>query len=73
MVDDDFDDLDDNDSNFSNHTNRHNESSSSSVGIRRGNWCNIHKKSAEVVCIQCREMICANCALFGTHKGHNIS
>ena len=35
--------------------------------------CGSHKRTAEIVCLQCKEMICANCALFGSHKGHNIN
>lgn len=32
----------------------------------------IHKRNIEVVCLDCKEMICTNCALFGQHRGHSI-
>ena len=34
--------------------------------------CDEHNRKLEIVCIQDRERICHNCALFGTHKGHDI-
>ncbi len=37
-----------------------------------GNLCEIHRRHLEVVCLECRCMICTNCALFGLHRGHNI-
>ena len=32
----------------------------------------MHSKPAELVCCNDGNLICANCALFGEHKGHNI-
>ncbi|CAD8135775.1 unnamed protein product [Paramecium octaurelia] len=37
-----------------------------------GKLCQTHRRQLEVVCLQCQTMICTNCALFGTHKGHYI-
>lgn len=34
--------------------------------------CPIHMKPIEIICIDCKERICSNCALFGNHKGHDI-
>lgn len=34
--------------------------------------CQIHNKPIEIICIDCKERICSNCALFGNHKGHDI-
>ena len=34
--------------------------------------CPKHKKIIEIVCIDCKERICSNCALFGNHRGHDI-
>jgi len=34
--------------------------------------CPLHKRKIEIICIDCKERICSNCALFGTHKPHNI-
>ncbi|CAD8132589.1 unnamed protein product [Paramecium pentaurelia] len=37
-----------------------------------GKLCQTHRRQLEVVCLQCQTMICTNCALFGSHKGHYI-
>ena len=34
--------------------------------------CPIHKRKIEIICIDCKERICSNCALFGNHKNHDI-
>mmetsp|Transcript_13169 Transcript_13169/g.22319 ORF Transcript_13169/g.22319 Transcript_13169/m.22319 type:complete len:335 (-) Transcript_13169:615-1619(-) len=34
--------------------------------------CQLHKKPIEIICIDCKERICSNCALFGNHKPHDI-
>jgi hypothetical protein len=34
--------------------------------------CPEHGRKLEIVCIQDRKRICANCALFGSHKNHDI-
>ena len=34
--------------------------------------CKIHKRKLEIICIDDRERICSNCALFGAHKNHDI-
>lgn len=34
--------------------------------------CNEHKRPLEVICMDHRVKICTNCALFGSHKGHDI-
>lgn len=34
--------------------------------------CPIHKKKMELFCLEEKERICTNCALFGNHKNHEI-
>jgi hypothetical protein len=34
--------------------------------------CPIHNRKLEIICIQDRVRVCANCALFGDHKGHDV-
>ena len=34
--------------------------------------CEKHKKPADVVCLECRIRICAQCALFGEHNSHIV-
>ena len=34
--------------------------------------CPLHKRKIEIICIDCKERICSNCALFGPHKPHDI-
>jgi len=34
--------------------------------------CPTHNRKLEIICIQDRVRICANCALFGEHKGHDV-
>ena len=34
--------------------------------------CAEHRKKLEYVCLDDKVKICANCALFGRHKGHNV-
>jgi len=34
--------------------------------------CKEHGRRLEIICIQDRMRICANCALFGSHKNHDI-
>jgi hypothetical protein len=34
--------------------------------------CLLHSKKADLVCLQDRCLICANCGLFGEHKLHKI-
>ena len=34
--------------------------------------CPIHKRKIEIICIDCKERICSQCALFGNHKNHDI-
>lgn len=36
------------------------------------NICLLHQKPLEVVCVVDLEKICAKCALFGKHKGHDF-
>ena len=31
-----------------------------------------HKRKIEIICIDCKERICSNCALFDEHRLHNI-
>jgi hypothetical protein len=32
----------------------------------------MHQRKIEIICIDCRDRICSNCALFGNHKNHDI-
>lgn len=34
--------------------------------------CPMHQRKIEIICIDCKERICSNCALFGNHKQHDI-
>lgn len=34
--------------------------------------CKVHGKPLEMICIDHKERICTNCALFGEHKSHLI-
>ena len=34
--------------------------------------CPTHKRKLEIICIDCQERICSNCALFGQHKNHDV-
>lgn len=34
--------------------------------------CPEHQRKLEIICIQDRQRVCANCALFGEHKGHDV-
>lgn len=34
--------------------------------------CPLHQRVLDIICIQDRARICANCALFGSHKNHDI-
>lgn len=38
----------------------------------RADMCPIHQRKIEIICIDCKERICSNCALFGNHKSHDI-
>jgi len=40
--------------------------------IEKQDLCQMHNKPIEIICIDCKERICSNCALFGNHKGHDI-
>ena len=35
-------------------------------------FCPEHNRKLEIICIQCQTRICSNCALFGSHKGHDV-
>ena len=37
-----------------------------------GDLCVQHKRKIEIICIDCKERICSQCALFGNHKPHDI-
>lgn len=34
--------------------------------------CLLHGKPADLICIDDKSIICASCALFGKHKGHEV-
>ena len=54
--------------------------SASNVGIPqiheeeedKATMCPMHQRKIEIICIDCKERICSNCALFGNHKQHDI-
>ena len=35
-------------------------------------FCVVHRKKLEVICVTCKEKVCPNCALFGEHNAHDI-
>jgi B-box zinc finger/Zinc finger, C3HC4 type (RING finger) len=41
-------------------------------GKQDNNSCKDHKKSLEFICLLDKAKVCANCALFGKHRGHEI-
>ena len=43
----------------------------SSAGLEE-EICAEHNRKVEIICIQDRMRICTNCALFGSHKNHDI-
>ncbi|EGR31462.1 hypothetical protein IMG5_109210 [Ichthyophthirius multifiliis] len=36
------------------------------------NICKLHYKIIDIVCVDCKQKICPNCALFGKHKNHFV-
>lgn len=40
--------------------------------IPDGELCIKHKRKIEIICIDCKERICSNCALFDDHRLHQI-
>ena len=34
--------------------------------------CLEHGKSRSLICINCQRNVCDTCALFGSHKGHDV-
>ena len=34
--------------------------------------CLEHGKPRELICIKCQKKVCHTCALFGSHKGHDV-
>lgn len=45
---------------------------SPSVPFEGVDFCKEHGKKLEIVCLEHQQRICVNCALFGSHKNHNI-
>ena len=39
---------------------------------KRVDMCLEHGKSRELICVDCRKKCCHTCALFATHKGHDV-
>jgi hypothetical protein len=39
---------------------------------KEGELCPKHKRKIEIICIDCKERICSQCALFDDHRQHNI-
>lgn len=48
---------------------RYNSESNSPLGL-----CSDHFRPLEIYCLEpgCHSLVCANCALFGKHKGHKV-
>lgn len=46
--------------------------SSPSIQPVKEELCPSHNRKLEIICIQDRQRICSNCALFGGHKGHDV-
>jgi hypothetical protein len=48
---------------------RYNSASNSPLGL-----CSEHFRPLEIYCLEpeCIDLVCANCALFGKHKGHKV-
>jgi hypothetical protein len=48
---------------------RYNSESNSPLGL-----CSDHFRPLEIYCLEpgCHSLVCANCALFGKHKGHRV-
>jgi len=42
------------------------------AGVPEADLCMKHKRKIEIICIDCKERICSNCALFEDHRLHNI-
>lgn len=40
--------------------------------VPESDLCMKHKRKIEIICIDCKERICSNCALFDDHRLHNI-
>jgi len=40
----------------------------------KGKWsqCDFHKKENEMICLTDQVFVCANCVIFGDHKGHDV-
>lgn len=34
--------------------------------------CQDHNRPSELVCLKCKVKVCPHCALFGSHKGHDV-
>jgi len=45
---------------------------SDTQNIPEGELCIKHKRKIEIICIDCKERICSNCALFDDHRLHQI-
>ena len=52
---------------FSNYDGRRSNSN-----MELSDYCKEHNKKLEIICIDHKQKICVNCALFGNHKNHNI-
>jgi len=35
--------------------------------------CLLHQKALDIICVEEKMQICAECALFGVHKGHTCT
>ncbi|KRX08519.1 hypothetical protein PPERSA_13000 [Pseudocohnilembus persalinus] len=40
---------------------------------KQSQMCKVHDRPLEIICVEDKVKICTNCALFGQHKGHQVS
>lgn len=57
-----------NDFNFSINKGNNNNNNN----LNTNNYCFIHNRKTEIVCLDDKVKICTSCALFGDHKNHNL-
>ena len=44
----------------------------SGSGLVEKNFCEVHKKEMEIICLSDRVRVCPHCALFGPHRDHPL-
>lgn len=63
------------DSSIANHPNSASKVEKKSIEIDEFilEECLLHSKPADLICLDDKAIICSSCALFGKHKGHEVS